>query len=519
MNTLRWMLLLLFAVSIQAFSDARPDPNPAGSVLAPEGATKVQMVRERVLFEIQPATTKPKSPDVARVTADFYFRNRGTVAEQMQVLFPIASDSFDRFYTGKNLKVWIDGTETPTTVLKKRDTNAEYTWKAFNASFPLEREVFIRVQYDTYSLGLNTYNDAQFLNSFGYTFATGAPWYGKIENIELVLQMPYKISRENTWAEDLFGQKNKPTYLGNQAIWNWQNIEPLENSYLEFQTVPIWLWNSYLTAQAEVRQKPKNIQAHRTLIQLILQMNYWGYSISQIEGYHDIRLEQACLKVFKEFPTDMNIRLFCIEKAQEQISRDGVSESNPEMQFALRTFAEIQKIAPYNAVAEKAYTTMQNVYEQSWMTLPLQPPRPNSRGASKTITAAETVKTIAQYAALKPQATKICNDLLIQKREDFSRLDIYIGDGVSYQYKLEKNFAFTNSKKQNLNAWKAILEQALTQFGRYWNTPMWGADNQWQLRWFANLDGSRRYAVGLKILPNKTVAVCMQTYLRSKKKF
>jgi hypothetical protein len=512
MKSLRVILFLLFALSTQALSDARPDPNPAGSVLEPEGATKVQMVHERVLFEISPVSQKAESPDLARVTADFYFRNRGTALEKMQVLFPVGTvleDGFnDHFYVGKNLKVWVDGTALPTTELHKKDGDTEYKWQAFQVSFPVEKEVFVRVQYDTYSLGLSDRN----LNSFGYTFATGAPWFGKIEDIQLVLRMPYQVSRENTWNSNLFGQAVKPAYLGNEAIWHWQNIEPTTDPYLEFQTIPIWLWKNHLAALSEVKSNPKNIKAHRSLIDSILQMNNWGYSIFPGESWHDPRLEKACLNAFRQFPQDVPIRLYCIDKASAQITKDGEGETNPEAQFMLRTFAEIQKISPYNPKAEEAYTKLQTEYDQLWMTLPLQPPRPNSRGASTSITAIQTVQAIAQNAKLQPRTVASCKGFVIET-ESYQRLLTY-KNNISYDYKLEQSYAFQSQRKQTLTTAKVSLDQALQEFGRSWNTPMWGKLKAWQLRWFANLDGSRRYVVALKTLPDQTTSVCVQTYLR-----
>ncbi len=513
MTLYRVLTLLIVLWLPRAFADSRPDPNPAGSVLQPEGQTKVQMLRERVVLEVKPATTKPKSVDVAQVTADFYFKNQGKLAERMRVLFPVQSDDISNFYVGRNLRVWVNGAPVKTEDVKKRDGDHVYAWKGFRVSFPLGKEVAVRVQYDTYSLGLD-----ETLNSFGYTFATGAAWFGKIGLIDLVVRLPFPTSRDNVWGSPPFAEyKDRPVhpqYVRNEVRWQWKNVEPEEYSYLELQTIPIWIWKSVLKARADVAATPQDVNAHLRLIEATASLNHWGYSIYPTDEYHDPRLERVCSNAFKLFPTELPLRFRCIQLTENEFVKDGVVETDPGIQFILRTLKDISTLSPFNPRAETLYGALR--YDQEWMTLPLTPPITGSQGSNPNLTPEQTVSDIAGKAGLQAISTASCDAVLKEPR-----LRIYgdRGGDPFPEFKPEHGYSVSASEPlgDNLNAWKSRLEVALNDFGRSWISPVWGDLDEaksWQVRWFSNLDGSRRYATAIRTNRQQSVLVCFKTFLR-----
>jgi hypothetical protein len=522
------VMVLIVLYSSLALADFRPDPNPAGQTLMPEGSTKVQMLRETIKLEVQATGSSHLSPDMAVVTGDFVFRNQGKKDEQMQVLFPSASDQ-SRFYVGRQFRVWLDGKEIGSKEIKKSETNGVmYTWRAFTGRFPVGREVRVQVKYLTDSLNFSfDRQDAtppSSLSDFMYTFATGAAWFDKIGSVDLTVRLPYKVSSENLLAnaDRVFDQKVSVRYQGNEASWHWNNVEPTSSSYIEVETPATWLWKAILDARERVRVVPQDVAANQTLIRLWAE---WYVTRNQQLGDGDADgLLKTCRQAFERLPKEIGLRFLCVKLLPGLYGKHEAGfEGDPVVTAMLKLLGEINQINPYNQDAEEIYAHLDTLgYEASggtdwsWTTLPANAPRAGSAGANPNLTAEQTITTLAQSAKLRSSDTKGCAGMLTKLKPNPS---------IEYVFRPEQAYAFT-APDAPANTTKASLEQALNQFGRSWISPLWGTDSwfpingndQWEMsiRFFANLDGSRRYAVAVRVNPKQERTVCFLTYLRTK---
>ncbi len=494
----------------------------------PEGSTKVQMLHETIKLEVKATGSSHLSPDVALVTGDFVFKNQGKKDELMQVLFPSASER-SRFYVGRQFRVWLDGKEIPSKEIKKSETDGVmYTWRAFTARFGLGREVKVRVKYLTDSLNFDF--DARgsvppsAVNDFMYTFATGAAWFGKIGAVDLIVKLPYAASSENLLvnAETVFDQKAPVRYQGNEAHWHWNNVEPSSGSDLEFETPAVWLWKAILETEQRLRVAPKDLTANQTLIQLWAE---WYITRNNSFGESDLNgLLKTCRQAFARLPTALGLRFLCVKLLPGLYGKHEAGYEGDEVTIEiLKLLEEINRLDPYNRDAEEIYAHMDKLgYEASggtgwsWVTLPASSPRAGSAGANPKLSAQQTIATLAQSATLRSSDTKACIAMLGKLKPEPS---------FEYVFQPEQAYAFTapNAPAKTV---KASLERALAQFGRSWISPLWGTDSwfpidgndEWAMsvRFFANLDGSRRYAVAVRINPERERTVCFLTYLRRK---
>ncbi len=516
--------LLCLGLPLIALGDFRPDPNPTGGNLAPEGATKVQMLREAIVLEVQSTGSSSLSPDVAAVTGDFAFKNQGQANEQMRVLFPVASE-YSRFYVGRDLRVWVDGREVITKEVKKRDSNGTmYTWRGFTASFPPAREVHLTVKYLTdplnFNFNVNSANPPTAFGNFAYTFATGAAWFGKIGAIDLTVRLPYTVTKENFAANmyRLFSEYQTspviPQYRGNEAHWRWENVEPTDLSVLEMTTPATWLWRDVLETRTKLARVPTDLSANQTLIRLMATL--YGSQNRELGGVDLDKLLDICRQGFKRLPKSLELRFLCFNSLPAMFFKNEYgSEGDPVLDAMLDILGEINQIDPYNLQAEALYANLSQSTPYNWQTLPATPPRAGSLGASAQLSPAQTVASLAQSAQLRPSQTKGCAAMLLKLKPN---------PGYEARFQPERSYAYT-APTAPFNVTKASLERAIASFGRTWISPLWGTDEwfldsqkeEWAMsvRFFANLDGSRRYAVAVR---DGTVGrtVCFLTYLRQK---
>lgn len=461
--------LLCLGLPFMALGDFSPDPNPTGGSLTPEGATKVQMLREAIVLEVQSTGSSRLSPDVAAVAGDFVFKNQGQANEQMRVLFPVGSED-SRFYVGRDLRVWVDGREVITKEVKKRDSNGlMYTWRGFTASFPVAREVRLKVKYLTdplnFDFDVKSAGSPPPFGNFAYTFATGATWLGKIGKIDLTVRLPYAVTKENFEANTsrLFTEYEKgpvmPQYRGNEAYWQWENVEPKDISALEMTTPATWLWRDVLETRARLARAPADLSANQTLIRVMTTL--YGAQNDALGGDYLDELLNTCRQSFKRMPKSLELRFLCVNSLPRLFDKHEAGfEGDPVMDAMLRILGEINQIDPYNAQAESLYAKIPG--DWSWQTLPAVSPRVGSAGANQQLSAAQTVAAVATGTKLRSGNAQVCVAMLEELKPNPS---------IDSAFKPEKAYAFTALDGSFVTV-KTRLERALSSFGRTWISPL-----------------------------------------------
>lgn len=127
-----WMAGTIYLIAIQlicfslgstmvAGADIAPPEQPTGANLVPgQETTRVRMLSEQVLIEVQPDTlpadnnSRISINDWAKVTASFQMQNTGPEAEKMDVRFPLMNpsgmgDGFGNLPELKDFHVEVDG--------------------------------------------------------------------------------------------------------------------------------------------------------------------------------------------------------------------------------------------------------------------------------------------------------------------------------------------------------------------------------------------------------------------------
>src|SRR5262245_58139677 len=149
-------IVLLFAIPSTVLADIAPPQNPPGSNLSPgSGTTRVRMVSETVLIDVQRDTT-PGSLGRAHITADFSMHNLGNASESLAVRFPIgANNQYDNSYPEiTDVVIKVDGQPTAfrrvSYIAGFGEPNYWHDavpWAEFDVVFPVGQDVAIQVEY------------------------------------------------------------------------------------------------------------------------------------------------------------------------------------------------------------------------------------------------------------------------------------------------------------------------------------------------------------------------------------
>ena len=261
-------IIILFAIPSAVLADIAPPTNPPGSNLDPGSeVTQVRMLAETVVVEVQKDST-PGSLGRAHVTADFTMQNLGSESERLAVRFPIAANNgYDSSYPEiTNIAIQVNSSGVG---FRRSDFPAGFgwarddiiPWAEFDVTFPVGKNVAIRVAYDLKGTGF----PSQPYTSFYYTLETGAGWKDTIGSADIILRLPYPASTQNV----LLGYADSPsadgaTFQDNEVRWHFENFEPGQSgpaSNLEFDLVTPAVWQTVVTELDNVAKNPQDGEA------------------------------------------------------------------------------------------------------------------------------------------------------------------------------------------------------------------------------------------------------------------
>ena len=283
------LLLVCLLFGARVVPPARADMGvqpilPGGSSIKPQVETPIQMVAERVVLNVRPATElddmvvsrNPEEyglsgsfdgspgmyPAMADVLADFTMMNPTDETVSMTAWFPLASaieteewnlnpgevvPSIRRFQVsldGKPLEYNVGELPNP-----KGEDKPPLPWASFPVTFPAGEETHVEVGYivpawwSYEGLAMNLF----------YVFQTGAGWAGPISKAELVVNLPYPASAETIWTMPEGGQ-----FASHQARWNWENFEPGPDDDFSIQLLLLERWDELQAARAAAAANPQD---------------------------------------------------------------------------------------------------------------------------------------------------------------------------------------------------------------------------------------------------------------------
>jgi hypothetical protein len=275
---------------------ARADAGPAleestviGSIVSPYKfkPTRVRMVDEQVRLKIIPVTRSQVTYQQVEVGADFNLFNTSPITESMPAVFPM-SDLKCPWIAGPGawtyrelivdettFKVSIAGKQAATTPITTTtmihqafgggfamDLQCQTQWKQFDITFPPHRNVRVQVSYrmqPAIELGEGVVGYPW--DSFTYILKTGAPWYGSIGQVDISMELPGPVQKEQ-----ILKMPAGYHIQQNTLRWRWRNLEPDQN----FQVVLMSSQTQKELAQAllSVSSRPDDAQAWGSLAKL-----------------------------------------------------------------------------------------------------------------------------------------------------------------------------------------------------------------------------------------------------------
>jgi hypothetical protein len=260
----------IFCIISPAFADIAPPQQPSGGnpgLMAPVD-TMVEMTYEVVFFEVGDVSNLFYSEDEfgsvnADVTALFLMKNRGSVEENLAVVFPLThphgrGDGRFQFPEIRNFSVSVNESQQGWSLKESPNPNREddpaVKWAEFSVTFPPEEIVSIEVSYQVQSTGYLP--EA----TFYYVFETGAGWYGPIGEAVVYLTLRFEAKEEIF----LFGHHNimgfnqkttqDVTFDGNRARWRFANFEPEPGDNWEATIIDPRTWLRLLTLQEKIEE-------------------------------------------------------------------------------------------------------------------------------------------------------------------------------------------------------------------------------------------------------------------------
>jgi hypothetical protein len=372
------LALLSLTAGLLAAEPARADVGvrpvlPGGSDISPEGETPIQMMAEKVVMKVRPATEADNSavqlnpqayglqltpvwfPAVAEVKANFTMKNPTDGTVSLTAWFPLAS-ALETISWELNpdeivpriadFRVTVD--EKPVEFTEGELPNPKgadrppLPWASFPVTFPAGKKTNIHVSY---TLPLQQAVKGKALALY-YVFQTGAGWAGPIEQAELVVDLPYPAS-QGTLAGISPGKYMPPYFMsgaqadlpagavleGNQARWTWENFEPgPEDDFA------IWLmapsdWQALEAARSAVQAKPQDGQAWLDLALIYRSLATAGYNRPTVfsSSYREPGLEafRQAAELLPEHPaphTGLALLLLSTDKGAASDILDTVQE-------------------------------------------------------------------------------------------------------------------------------------------------------------------------------------------------
>lgn len=307
------LLIFLCWTAPLARADVAPDPQAAASSIAPGEGTQVQMLRERVMLDVQPiARGATNTTPVAGVTADFTLRNLGNADETMDVRFPKSfpingGHSPAEFGNAiERMEVFVNGASVPNHTVHENGA----PWAVWRVDFPAGRDVNVRVQYRTF--GADYYGSVDFY----YILETGAGWRGPIGEGDIIFQFPYAANFEMVEPRDasIAYSATTPPFVvdGNQLRWHFENLEPTPRDNVHLQMVRPDLWQAILDAREQVKRKPNDPAAQIKLGQAYrdaIPIKNWWLEDSEIADHLGWLADAAFRRATALAPNDASVHL------------------------------------------------------------------------------------------------------------------------------------------------------------------------------------------------------------------
>jgi tetratricopeptide (TPR) repeat protein len=328
------ILLILFVTATillptkPARADVAPPPAPGLAGLQPfqYQNTNVQMLYERVEMELLAVTPDDPiyNPDYGEtqqkvsVTAWFVMHNQGSKEEKMQVIFPSLSlNDCDPFsdedpappsyvineFVPNTFTASIDGAPEKISTVRtdnpykgKGYCDDMMDWYAFDASFPVDKDVLIRVSY----IMSNDEGDA--IENIEYTLETGAAWKGPIGEAYIIYRSPYLLTDENIL------NKTTPGYqaLHNEIYWHYKNLDPTHQNNIVVSVLSPDTWKEILAYRDRIKNNSKDADAWRSLAQSYINIAiYHGSSLRN--SFFDQKAEDTYQQAIAANPNNADL--------------------------------------------------------------------------------------------------------------------------------------------------------------------------------------------------------------------
>lgn len=272
-------------INQSAKADAAPGPDPTISGIGPyqPQKTKVQMLSETVLIEVNPSTLSKTIYQIG-VNANFTMQNQGQTEEKMQVVFPltnldgnmagsydIIADTFVAKVNGQSVPI-TDITTPPDLTYSPKSGDSlspsedkfygDVLWAAFDATFPIHQKVTLEVEYKM--------RESSRFTGIEYILETGAGWYGNILSADIILKFPYP-------ATDEIVESANPgyTFSGNEMHWKMANLKPTRESNLYIHVVQASAWQQILESRSKLEQNPSDADGWYDLGNQYTELSIW----------------------------------------------------------------------------------------------------------------------------------------------------------------------------------------------------------------------------------------------------
>jgi hypothetical protein len=172
--------------------------------------------------------------------ATFRMRNNAASDQHLRARFPLQHPEGSALID--NLSIEVDFAPAATTQVLEPSywQQAEYPiyWAAFDATFPVGRDVIITAEYD---LQPRQYEGDL---SLDYVLETGAGWFGAIEFARIEVRLPYEnctaicMSYAPSWPA--------PARVGDLFTWTRWNLNPTRSDNFSITFVSPSLWREIL---------------------------------------------------------------------------------------------------------------------------------------------------------------------------------------------------------------------------------------------------------------------------------
>ncbi len=262
------LLVVILVPEFVSRADAAPPLKAPGSNIAPGEQTMVQMLSENVLVLIRKNDT---GEYYASISAEFLMENRGEVDESMRVRFPMEDvnepgDNRGGRPTVRNFAVQLDGQFLQSQTIQEpfQEGGVVVTWSTFPVQFLAGKKQYIRISYDT-DLGLNKYKWNNYLK-VDYILETGSGWYGPIGQAVITLRLPFEASETTVLQTD----SRSVTFVGHEARYVFNNLEPATNDNIQFLFVDPAVWADVLDLELRTGEYPRDIASVVRLADLYL---------------------------------------------------------------------------------------------------------------------------------------------------------------------------------------------------------------------------------------------------------